>query len=818
MRRILLPLLFLMFAAFSFGQNQLKVINASNQKPIANASVFCDDDLIGKTNSEGELSFKTKCKRIDILASNFENAELEVEKEMQVVLQPTADKIQNIERVVILDNSDPKALRILDEVNKRFKENSPKSLDSYQFKSYSKYSMDLDQDSISTYRDFMVRREDSLSQINSREALHQKEKEKKDSLIGEDFFNTARDSQFFLWEKVSDHQFSKKYGDKTVIIDNRMSGFQNPIYEFLAFNVSNLDKIPRQIRPENRDKYRFYLSDTITVDNRKTFVVKFKEINDKQRQNPKKYTGKIYIDAENYALKEIESASKKKNEGTVSSVWKMMGGKWFLDREDMKLRMGDQSFDVAKKDSVSKNDTEKYVQKTFGNYLYVKNRYFDFEINEPAKSEDFKGYSLEMKNSDGSLLSQYRTDSLSSREANTYQAIDSLVQKHDFDKKVNSLVNLLRGNVRYKIFDFDMTRLIDWNKYEGVRLGMGVKLNEKFSTTFSPDAYFGYGFKDHTWKYGFGLDTKLSQKRTSIFRVDFSDDVYAAGRFNSTFWSSLMKINDLSLDAYNDKFYRSKQVGASYWYDLSNSLSLKLGLRREWQNAEFDYQYKNFDNKFDNMSTTLSLKYSPRDKNIMTPSGKYTYERNFPQFFVNAEFGNRWLGGELNYQRLDALAIHQFKNKLGTTNIKLFGGISSGEAPIWKQFNLSGQVSTKSDWLSHINFPSNLGFATMPAGVFYADKFVSLQVNQRLPFKFKTLGKRFSSVELAYKSAVGGFKNPQDHQFDFQVLDHNYQEVGFMWNQFLGTRYGIGLSYRLGHYQTSDFVDNFGIQIKLLDF
>ena len=42
----------------------------------------------------------------------------------------------------------------------------------------------------------------------------------------------------FLWEKATEHQFSQKYGDKTNILDSRMSGFPNPIYEALALNIS----------------------------------------------------------------------------------------------------------------------------------------------------------------------------------------------------------------------------------------------------------------------------------------------------------------------------------------------------------------------------------------------------------------------------------------------------------------------------------------------------------------------------------------------------------------------------------------------------
>ena len=60
-------------------------------------------------------------------------------------------KITSIETVVIQDKSDPRALEILKKVNQLFWENSPKSLDSYSYKSYEKVSLDIDEDSISHF-------------------------------------------------------------------------------------------------------------------------------------------------------------------------------------------------------------------------------------------------------------------------------------------------------------------------------------------------------------------------------------------------------------------------------------------------------------------------------------------------------------------------------------------------------------------------------------------------------------------------------------------------------------------------------------------
>ncbi|HCN48646.1 MAG TPA: hypothetical protein DIT10_06065 [Chryseobacterium sp.] len=814
MTRLLFPL-FLFFTGLFFGQTQLRVLNKSNKQPIPNAGVYCDDNLLGKTNQEGILSFKTKCKKIEILANNFGDVVADIKGSMEVSMQPLSEKRENIERIIITDKSDPRALKILDEVNRKAKENSPKSLDSYNFKSYTKFSIDVDQDSIDTFKNFLAVRKDSLSKVDKRN-FKQKESEKKDSLINEDFLNASQESQMFLWEKATEYKYSRKYGEKTNIINNRMSGFKNPIYEALAINISNLDKTPRQLRPENRKLFHFYLSDTLQIDGRKTYVIKFKEITDKKKQNPRKFNGKIYIDAESFALKKFESVNKKQNEGNIVSVWKPINNKWFLDYEDIKLKMGDQTFNTSKKDSLKPGEKIKYNKKRFGNYLYVKNRFFDFELNEAQKASEFKGYSLEMKNPDGSLMQKYRTDSLTSRESATYTKIDSFVEKHDFEKKLSFLTQLMRGNLRYKMIDFDLTKFISYDKYQGIRLGAGIKLNEKFNKTFSPDGYFGYGFKDHHWKYGVGLDIKLSDKRTSVFRIDYVDDVFAAGRFNNTMWDAMMRFSDINLDLHNGNFYKNQKWGASFLYDISNSLSMKVALNKEKQEALFDYQYKNSGNRFDNTSATLSLKFSPNDKNIMTPSGKYTYEKGFPQVFMNYEQGFKTLGGDLDYQRLDLLLIHQFRSKLGYTNVKFFGGISSGTAPIWKNFEIAGQTDNNADkWSSKISTPTNLGFATMPAGTFFTDKFVAFHVSQYLPFRFKTFGDRYSNIEIEYQSAIGDFKNRGDHQFNFQVLDHYYQEVGLIWNRFLGRSFGVGFSYRLGYYQTSQFKDNFGVQFRL---
>ena len=84
---------------------------------------------------------------------------------------------------------------------------------------------------------------------------------------------------------------------------------------------SNRNRIPREIRKENRSLYRYFLTDSIDIDGRKNYVIRFRDAGIKTAVQRRKYNGFIYVDAQTYGLKKIESNSHKKNEGSITSVW-----------------------------------------------------------------------------------------------------------------------------------------------------------------------------------------------------------------------------------------------------------------------------------------------------------------------------------------------------------------------------------------------------------------------------------------------------------------------------------------------------------------
>lgn len=804
MKKGLIFLLMWMFV-FGFSQSKLTVINEAKGTPIANAIISCNDKIIGKTNDNGFVEFSSKCKSIQITATSYYKESALVEDEMTVTLINTSAKTQSIETVILEDRSDPQALEILRRTDQLFKSNSPQSLDSYAYKSYEKVSLDIDQDSISAYNEI----------FNDNFNLFKKQKTK-DSINDVSARKIFSKSKLFLWERAQEYLYSKKFGEKVNILDNRISGLKQPIYEMIALQ-GNRDKIPDQIKPENRGLYRFYLTDTIEVDGRKNFVIRFREVSYKKSAKRRKFSGYLYIDTDTYGIKKIESISKDKNDGNISSTWTFFNHKWFLSEESVKLRMSRMMMTNTESPENSEHHPKNH-KKSFGTYAYLSSKYFDYESPIEENPEDFKGYTFTVKNADGKTLQKYRTQPLSDREKNTYFVIDSLGKKYNVDRKARILTGLINGQVRVGSFDFDIGEIINYNLYEGFRLGLKGKLNENFNPYFSPDYYFAYGLGDDKLKYGIGLDIKTRLNKNSFFRIEYYDDVNSSGEFYRRLWTFRMRMMNYGNNINNDKYYRYEGASISYLNDITNGLTMAFAARRNTEEAKFDYNFRNGGATFENFNTLVTLKYSPNSTNIMTPQGKSLIEQKYPELYFNFEQSFKTLGGDFNYIRFDALFVQNFKTRLGTTGVRLYGGLVLGEAPIWKHFTMNGLASPSRD--INFNLTSYLGFATLEGGKFYNDRFFAYYLTHQLPWYFKSIGQNVSSFDFVLRGTIGDMKHPEYHNFRFRKLDHLYQEVGVEWNNFLSSYFNLGIFYRVGYYTTYSFKQNFALQfkLKLLEF
>ncbi len=808
MKKKLSLILLILFTIYK-SQSVLTVYQSGNEIPVAGAAVTCNGTVLGYTQNNGTLSFTTDCLQVEVSKDGYYTEKPVTDAVMQVYLAKTDLKTQNIETVIINESSDPRALAILKKVRENYKNNSPKSLDSYRYKSYEKISIDIDEDSLQHYNQSLS----EMTRLMDRLSLKKKDKKQEEDTtvtVKEVFAN----SKLFLWERAQEFLHSSKYGEKINVLDNRVAGLSEPFYEMMAIQ-SNRDRMPREIREENQNLYRYFLTDSIEIEGRQNYVISFREVTYKQAVQRRKFNGYLYVDTETYGLRKIESHNKEKSDGSMTSIWKPLYGKWFLESESIKMKLTNMSMEPDQDNSADEQDPERrQTMRTVDNfrtYGMITATYFDHESPIEETPKDFRGYTFSVKNADGSLMDQYRTENLTPREQNTYVVIDSLGQKMDINSKASVLSALVRGKVRVNKVDIDLGKVIGYNLYEGARAGISVKLNEKFSPVFSPDAYFAYGFKDGDVKYGVGADYHLSRNRTAILRGEYYHDVMAAGRFSEHFWDFRMKINNAGIALNNDRFYHFEGGKITFEYDLTNNLSMKLAGILQTEEARFNYTYRNAIADFTNFSTLLSFKYSPFSRNMMTPQGKFTTRKRYPEFFLNFEQAWEGLGGDFKYSKADVLINHQFKTKLGLTGIRVYGGKLFGEAPMWHHFTMNGLSGSNN---FKFNLTSYLGFATMKGGMYYNDEFVGQYFTHRIPWYFRSIGQNSSSFDIIHRSVIGNMRNPEYHQFNFRKLDHLYQEVGLEWNNFLSSYFNLGLFYRVGYYHTPKFSDNFAVQLK----
>lgn len=793
-----------LFVSFLFlvnAQSTIKIVDQKSNLPISGAHLKCNENIIGTTNEKGFAQISTICKNISVEANGYYKENVDVQPQIEIELLPISANTKTIEEVVIEDKTDPRALEILRLVNKNFKKNSPKSLSSYTFKSYEKIGLDIDIDSVSVFTEYVNKNLNTL--------ISKKNKDSAEDTFTKKLFTK---SQLFLWERAQEFLFSKKYGEKINILDNRISGLKQPIYEMIALQT-NRDKLPVQLNEENRGLYRFFLTDTIEIDGRENYEIRFREVNFKKKNSGRKYSGYIYVDKETYGIKKIESESRKRDEGNLTSTWIFYNNKWFLSEEKVKFKLGRMLMKDDKKDSLQSTKQKE----TFGTYATLQSHYFDFKTPIEERKKDFEGYTFTVKSMNGQFLEQYRTSPLSLREENTYKTLDSLGNKYKIDRKAQVLVGLINGAIRLGKVDVDLGELVNVNSQEGLRLGLRLKLNETLHPYLSPDAYFAYGFKDLDWKYGVGLDIKTTLEKNSFFRLQFTDDVRPSGEFNRNIWSFMMRMKNYGNNLNNNKYYNFRGVSLAYNNDITNGITMIFGAKRFSENALFDYNFMNKGNEFENFNLNYTFKFSPNSTNIMTPQGKTIIDQKFPELYINYDQGFKAFGGDFNYSRFDFLFVHNVKTILGTTGFRLYGGLVLGKAPIWHHFTMNG-LATNSKF--NFNLTSYLGFATLEGGKYFNDKFVTYYLTHRLPWYFKSLGQNVSSFNFVLRGGIGNMKHPEYHQMSFKKLDHLYQEVGLEWNNFLSSYFNLGFFYRVGYYTTPSFRQNFAIQfkLKLLEF
>lgn len=805
----LLPYL-LLFSVSAGAQTKLTVMDGfMEDQPMENVIILSDDNVeIGKTNQNGVFVIPASYTTVRLVFDGYRDKKIVAYgKDITIFLDPITVELSYAE----FTNDDSDARRIIKQVIQNKSKNSIENLKTYQYKSYSKFLVTANKDSLPYIMD--PRNEEDSSYNDIRKLLDQ--------------------SHLMLGERAMDHKFSDKLGKKNVVKATRISGTKIPVYEFVAmqpishsFEDEKIDFFFKQftnpISQSGLQEYRYRIVEEEKLEGRDMIVVAF--FPQKRIDNKQQIKGHVWIDKKTKALAKFYAENlSDKSIAELEMDWTLVKDYWFPLQQRYRMDGGNISYPTVK-DSVAPDgkvvlDTIKKKEKV---WIHLTTSFKDVETPKEFESKEFRGYTneIDMNTMDDwdQTLESYRDNSLTSQERNTYVKIDSIGEKYNMDRNIR-LLRIISSGGKYSIgkFDWDLTKIVNYNDYEGFRLGLGGNTNYKLSEDFSLNGYVAYGFRDEKFKFGGGADFFVNKPYSGKLFAKYAQDVEASGRNPILLQNNYMKFlyNNLN-NVYNDFFYSYRKVTVGYEQDIFQNVTFQLTANYNEQTPEFNYFYQ--DNRPDetylSFDTQLALRWAPKDQNVRTPYGKVTIKSGLPVFYLTASKGWNVFNADYTPAKLDFTYLDNYRTFAGQTAIQVRTGAVFGDTPIMNMFEGMGNAKRGDQIFKHFGLSGFNNFETMLPGEFYSDKYFSFQVAHKFA-GFKLLNREIFP-EFIYRGLIGDMKNTGDHHFiSFQTPDKYYQEAGVEFNQLIYGVFGVGTYYRFGTYAHDTFDQNFFLKLTL---
>lgn len=821
---LLLPLL-------GIGQTNISGIikDSKTKSPLPFATIITDTGLGEITDAEGKfnISSKKEINGLTISYVGYIKQKVSLKKNDRFITILLEAKTENLSEVLLVAKENPALAIIRNTIKNRDKNNIEKALQSFKHTLYNKLLITANPDSISnTIDSVFIKRNDSLVFIHLDSSNYQ-------------FKKRIDRHHLYITEKVSEHTFQRGKNKKETILASRMAGFKNPIYEFLALDTESFsfyDEVytllgNNYVNPLAKNalkKYNYKILDTIYNKQGAAYMIHYKS---KLEKDVAALEGVLYINDKSYALEkgiaELRGVVDIKAEQNF--IFKSNANIWFPDETTISIRKGKSKENVSIFGGVIKfSDNEKpndsivkSSKRDFSDATYVisKSKIYDVVINEPIKVIN-SASTIEIDdnaaNRNEEFWNKYRTDSITKRGLEAYKVLDSLSKAEGAEKKLNIARKILKGYYPTKYFDFDLAKMINFNNYEGFRLGLGGITNPNFSKIFKLETYAAYGFKDKNVKYHFGGFLRLNKKNNTWIGASYTNDLKEAAKLDFLFdETSFALINPRNLNI--GQFFNYKTYAINFNHDVLPNLETKLELSSGKYMPKFDYQFITNNlvySDYDLTTATFALKWTPFSKYLNTPDGKLPIKNGYPK--ITAQFAKTYsgfLGGDLAFNQLKLKYEHNIKflNK-SSTEFLIQGGYTFGDAPLTHLYNATPNYSFVNPWRKRINFSGTNAFETMAFNEFISDRYVSLQGRYNFQ-RFKITNKFRPGLSIISRFAIGTIDSPSEHfGVSFKKMNKGYLESGLVLNH-LFRGFGLSSFYRYGAYGNEKFSDNLAVKL-----
>ncbi len=592
--KIFLLTLFLLSSLITFAQQETKVsgviTDAKTKETLPFVNVFAADSsahTIADNNGNYVLESSKPFSQIKVTFVGYKSITLNVtpgiEQVVNIHLVPSA---QQLAGVVIKSgkktkyrNKDNPAVELIRQVIAHKSENKPESYDYVQYKSYDKMMFSL---------------------LNVSSTITEKKFFKKYKFLLDNRDSTTIPGKnllpFYLDEKLSQNFYRKSpEKNKTILLGEKSVNFGNysfidsdgfgkylkhmyydvDIYQNNIFLMTNQFLSP--ICDAAPTFYKFFISDTITVNNSKVVVLSFTPRNTTDML----FEGAIYITLDGHYA--VQHASLTVNKNINLNFVKTL-------RIDLDFEQNpDQRYHLSKSNTIvdfSVNAKDK------GGFLGIRTVTFkEYQVNKALPDTTYNGptqiVSDEASSRSNEFWSKNRLDTLTTAESKVYHNIDTIKTMPSYRHTMDLITLLLAGYKSFGAFEIGPANTFySFNPVEGFKLRLGGRTTPELSKRYYFETYIAYGFKDEKFKYFLSATYSLNNKSIYKYPQDYIRATYQQDTKIPGQALQFVEENNFLLSfkrGENDKYLYNKFYRLDYVHENENHFSYSLGFKNWWQ-------------------------------------------------------------------------------------------------------------------------------------------------------------------------------------------------------------------------------------------
>lgn len=557
-------------------------------------------------------------------------------------------EVDEIDEVVVRPPDELPSTRLHKKVIANKDINNKEKLDAYGYEAYNKIQLDLNNIG------------DKLIQSNLAKPL---------SLVMKYLDSTDEGKTFLpviLSENISEfhYQNSPKRRKETVSA-TRVTGVENLQFDqflgdlYLDFNIYDNyivfgdRSFVSPVANFARTYYRFYLEDSMFIDNDWCYKLRFKP----KRSGDATFEGEMWINDTTYAVKSYKaSISPGVN---INYIQDLYMEQHFDQVEKEVWMLTEEKFIIDLK--VTKNS------KLYGFYgrKYASRK--NFKINTQYQKDFFKTENTVVlldsaKLRDDNYWKAHRHIPLSVQEEKIDIMIDTLNKTRFFRFLKTATYMLSTGYYPAGKLEYGSVHaLIAVNQVEKFRTGIAIRTSNDFSRRFEIGGKIYYGFGDERFKYGGKIRYIITPKKRGLFTFFYNYDIEQIGlaanaaAVNSTV-STLLKTGPL------DKLTFVSKGGFSIEKDVSKDFILFGGI--EWKEyvalGKADYErYDDFGSlervsKLQTAEVTARIRWCKSEEFIGGAFDRTSITSKYPAISIQAVFGIKGIqGSDYDYQRIE---------------------------------------------------------------------------------------------------------------------------------------------------------------------